>query len=60
MIEQKEAWQIRYVFLLSLRSCALSIDITYKSIIGGNDCTEISGLLMLIFVRTVDIFACVY
>ena len=35
------------------------LDITCKSIIGDNDCTEIRGLLMLMFVRAIDIFACV-
>ena len=29
-------------------------DITCKSIIGDNDCTELRALLMLMFVRTVD------
>ena len=30
------------------------LDITCKSIIGDNDCTELRALLMLMFVRTVD------
>ena len=30
------------------------LDITCKSIIGDNDCTELRALLMLKFVRTVD------
>ena len=34
------------------------LDITCKSIIGDNDCTELRALLMLMFVRTVD-FLCV-
>ena len=53
MIEQKEAWKIRYLYILSLSSCVLS-KITCKSIIGDNDCTELRALLMLMFVRTVD------
>ena len=36
------------------------LDITCKSIIGDNECAEIRSLLMLMFIRTVDIFACVY
>ena len=31
------------------------LDITCKSIIDDNDCTELRALLMLMFVRTVDI-----
>ena len=58
MIEQKEAWQIRYVYILSLSSGNF-LDITCKSIISDNDCTELSVLLMLMFARTVD-FLCVY
>ena len=46
MIEQKEAWQIRYVYFLSLSSCVLSQHY--------NDCTELRALLMLMFVRTVN------
>ena len=30
------------------------LDITCKSVIGDNNCTEIRGLFMLMFVRTVD------
>ena len=30
------------------------LDITCKSIIGNNDCTELRALLMLMFVRKVD------
>ena len=30
------------------------LDITCKSIIGDNDCTELRALLMLMFVRAVD------
>ena len=36
------------------------LDITCKYIIGDNDCTELRAILMLMFVRTVDFFACVY
>ena len=34
------------------------LDITYKSIIGDNGCTELRALLMLMFVRIID-FLCV-
>ena len=34
------------------------LDITCKSVIDDNDCTELRALLMLMFVRTVD-FVCV-
>ena len=39
------------------------LDITCKSFIDDNDCTELRALLMIMFVRTVDFFlfyACVY
>ena len=53
MIEQKEAWQIRYVYILSLSSCVLSRHYM-QAYHGENDCTELRALLMLMFVRTVD------
>ena len=43
MIEKKEAWQIRYVYILH-KVHVHFLDITCKSIIGDNDCTEIRGL----------------
>ena len=36
------------------------LDITCKSIIGDNGCTELRAILMLMFVRTGDFFAFVY
>ena len=53
MIEQKEAWQIRCVYILYLVRVYF-LDITCKSIIGDNDSTEFRALLMLMFVRTFD------
>ena len=60
MIEQKEAWQIRYVYIYFHLVHVHFLDITCKSITGDNDCTEKRRLLMRMCVRTVDIFACVY
>ena len=34
------------------------LDITCKSIIGDNDCTELRDLLMLMIVRIVDFCVC--
>ena len=58
MIEQKEAWQTQYIYIYFHKVHVYFLDITCKSIIGGNDCTELRALLMLMFVRTVD-FLCV-
>ena len=52
-IEQKEAWQIRYVYILYLVHVYF-LNIKCKSIIGDNDSTELRALLMLMFVRTYD------
>ena len=53
---------ISYVDDCTKGSMANTICIYYfiKSIISDNDCTELGALLMLMFVRTVDLFACVY
>ena len=60
MIEQKEAWQIRYSYILSLVYAHFLV-ISCKSIIVANGCTEQSSLLMLNnVIRTVDFLACVY
>ena len=53
MIEQKEAWQIQYVYIYFHYVHVHFLDITCKSIIGDNDCTELRVLLKLMFVRTV-------
>ena len=55
MIEQKEAWHIQYVLYISFHEDHVHfLDITWKSIIGDNDYTELRALLMLMFVRTFD------
>ena len=53
MTEQKEAWQI-CMYINFHKVNVYFLDITCKSIIGDNNCTELRALLMLMFIRTVD------